>query len=176
MARNIEIKARIGRIEEMEARVAALADRGPVLLEQDDTFFPCPNGRLKLRVRSGSDGELIFYRRADHSGAKESFYLLAKTPKPDALREVLALAYGTAGHVRKQRTLYWCGRTRIHLDRVEGLGDFLELEVLLGEEEPPATGEAVARELMERLGIRAEELIDEAYIDLLTPRNSATDE
>ncbi|HOC25571.1 MAG TPA: adenylate cyclase, partial [bacterium] len=58
---------------------------------------------------------------------------------------------------------------RIHLDRVEGLGDFLELEVTLAEDEPPAAGEAVARELMEKLGIRAEELIEGAYIDLLAP-------
>ncbi len=169
MARNIEIKARIGGIAEMEARAAALADRGPIFIEQDDTFFVCPNGRLKLRARTVDDGELIFYRRADQSGPKESFYLLARTREPDALRKVLSLAYGTAGRVRKLRTLYWCGRTRIHLDRVEGLGDFLELEVTLAEDEPPAAGEAVARELMEKLGIRAEELIEGAYIDLLAP-------
>ncbi|HOZ23053.1 MAG TPA: adenylate cyclase, partial [bacterium] len=64
-------------------------------------------------------------------------------------------------------SLYWCGRTRIHLDRVEGLGSFIELEVLLAEGESAAAGEAVARELMHKLGIRDDQLVDGAYLDLL---------
>jgi len=58
------------------------------------------------------------------------------TAAPDALREALTLAYGVIGRVRKVRTLFMAGRTRIHLDRVEGLGEFLELEVVLAEHEP----------------------------------------
>ena len=167
MARNIEIKARIGSIEATAARAAALADKGPVEIDQDDTFFNCPDGRLKLRARPAGDGELIFYRRPDQPGPKESFYLLARTAEPDALREVLTLAWGTSGRVLKHRSLYWCGRTRIHLDRVEGLGSFIELEVLLAEGESAAAGEAVARELMHKLGIRDDQLVDGAYLDLL---------
>ena len=47
-SRNVEIKARIASVEAMAPRVAALADRGPVEIEQDDTFFVCERGRLKL--------------------------------------------------------------------------------------------------------------------------------
>ncbi|HNW60956.1 MAG TPA: class IV adenylate cyclase [bacterium] len=168
MARNIEIKARIASIEEMAPRAAALADKDPVELDQDDTFFNCPEGRLKLRSWPAGDGVLIFYRRPDRSGPKESFYVLAPTHEPDALREVLTLAYGQIGRVRKHRTLFWCGRTRIHLDYVEGLGTFLELEVKLEEGEAAETGAAVARELMERLGISEDQLVEGAYLDLLT--------
>jgi predicted adenylyl cyclase CyaB len=167
MARNIEIKARVGNLELIAARAAALADKGPIEIDQDDTFFACPNGRLKLRIRSAGDGELIFYRRPDQSGPKESFYLLAKTAAPDALREVLSLAYGQIGRVRKHRTLFWCGRTRIHLDRVEGLGSFMELEVVLDSSESAAAGEVVAHEMMSKLGISAEQLMEGAYLDLL---------
>jgi hypothetical protein len=68
VARNIEIKARIENADAVRSKVARLADRGPVELVQDDWFFSCPAGRLKLRVFSAEQGELIFYHRADHPG------------------------------------------------------------------------------------------------------------
>jgi predicted adenylyl cyclase CyaB len=168
MPRNVEIKARIESIESIFPRAAGLADEGPVEIVQDDTFFVCQNGRLKLRAFSQEEGELIFYRRIDQRGPKESFYVLSPTTAPDTLREVLLLAFGQAGRVRKIRTLFLAGRTRIHLDRVEGLGDFLELEVVLEDGEPAETGEAVAKDLMTKLGIRPDQLIEGAYVDLLT--------
>src|SRR5437667_11958629 len=130
MARNIEIKARIESVEAMSTKAAALADQGPVELLQDDTFFTRERGRLKLRALSANAGQLIFYQRPNHPGPKESFYIITPTSSPDAVREALSRAYGQAGRVRKHRTLYRIGRTRLHLDRVEGLGHFLELEVV----------------------------------------------
>ncbi len=170
MARNIEIKARIPGSVDLERTAAALADEGPIEITQDDTFFACPAGRLKLRAFSGTRGELIFYRRSDERGPKESYYVRSATAEPDTLREVLALAFGEAGRVRKRRTLYLVGRTRIHLDRVEGLGDFLELEVVLREGEPPEAGVREAEALMSRLGVEPTQLIDRAYVDLLLGR------
>ena len=167
MARNIEIKARIDSVEAIEPRAAALAAQGPIQIQQDDTFFACPRGRLKLRAFSPSEGQLIFYRRADQAGPKESFYVIAPTASPDALREALSLAYGEAGRVRKRRTLYIVGRTRVHLDRVEELGHFLELEVVLADDDAHEPGVAEARELMAALGIAPSQLIEGAYVDLL---------
>jgi adenylate cyclase class IV len=167
MSRNIEIKARISSIADLAPRVAALASSGPIPIAQDDTFFVCGNGRLKLRTFAPHSGELIFYRRADDSGPKESFYLRSVTSDPQVMREALRLAYGEAGRVRKQRTLYMIGRTRVHLDRVEGLGDFLELEVVLDQNEPPQAGTREAQSLIARLGIEASQLIQGAYVDLL---------
>lgn len=167
MARNIEIKARIASVEALEPKAAALADQGPIEIHQDDTFFVCPRGRLKLRAFSATEGQLIFYRRADQAGPKESFYVLAPTASPDTLREALSLAYGQAGRVRKLRTLYIVGRTRVHLDRVEDLGHFLELEVVLSDGEPHEPGIAEAHELMAALGISPSQLIEGAYVDLM---------
>jgi adenylate cyclase class IV len=62
------------------------------------------------------------------------------------------------------------GRTRIHLDRVEGLGDFVELEVVLSEGETTESGVMVAHELLARLGISPQQLIEGAYVDLLRPK------
>jgi predicted adenylyl cyclase CyaB len=125
---------------------------------------------LKLRAFSATSGQLIFYQRPDQAGPKESFFLISPTESPDTLREALTLAYGQAGRVRKQRTLYLAGRTRIHLDRVEGLGHFLELEVVMTEDEPAETGVAVAHDLLAKLGVAPSQLVDRAYVDLINDR------
>jgi predicted adenylyl cyclase CyaB len=167
MHRNIEIKARIGSVEALTPRAAAIADGGPIEIVQDDTFFVCAAGRLKLRTFSKEEGELIFYRRANQQGPKESFYLRSPTSAPETLRESLSLAYGQAGRVQKHRTLFLVGRTRVHLDRVVGLGHFLELEVVLDEHEPSEVGVREAHKLMAQLGVESSQLIEGAYVDLL---------
>jgi predicted adenylyl cyclase CyaB len=174
VARNIEIKAHIPSVAAVLERAAALADEGPTEIRQDDTFFECRSGRLKLRTFASGEGELIFYRRTDEHGPKESFYVRTPTATPDSLRETLALAYGVVGRVRKNRTLFIAGRTRIHLDVVENLGHFLELEVVLREDESTDVGVREARELMQRLGVAPSQLIDRAYVDLLAMSGSGT--
>jgi predicted adenylyl cyclase CyaB len=167
MARNIEIKARIESVESLLPVAAEIADEGPIEIDQDDTFFACPNGRLKLRAFSEHDGQLIFYQRPDSAGPKESFYVISPTASPDTLRQLLSLAYGEIGRVRKHRTLFLAGRTRIHLDKVDDLGDFLELEVVLAEGESNEAGVSVAHELLEKLRVSPHQLVEEAYVDLL---------
>jgi len=167
MPRNIEIKARIGGIAAVKTLVAAIADAGPVEIFQDDTFFRCEVGRLKLRAFSEDSGELIFYRRPDQSGPKESFYVRSPTNDSASLRETLSLAFGVTGRVIKQRTLYLVGRTRVHLDQVRNLGDFLELEVVLRDGEPAESGIREAHELMAQLRISSTQLLEAAYVDLL---------
>jgi predicted adenylyl cyclase CyaB len=166
-SRNIEIKARIENVASLTPSVAALATEGPVEIAQDDTFFNCVTGRLKLRAFSNDSGELIFYRRVNQAGPKESFYIRSPTHSPETLRESLSLAYGQIGRIRKYRTLFMVGRTRVHLDRVEGLGHFLELEVMLVDDESADAGIREAGELMDRLGIKSTQLIEGAYLDLL---------
>ncbi len=172
MARNIEIKARIHSVEALAPAVAALTSSGPTQVHQDDTFFRCTQGRIKLRTFSDTSGELIFYQRADQPGPKESNYSVVSTSKPNELCTVLTEAYGQVGRVAKSRTLFMVGRTRVHLDRVEGLGDFLELEIMLDSDECPEAGVQEAFELMNRLGVTQDQLIESAYVDLLTERCS----
>jgi predicted adenylyl cyclase CyaB len=172
MARNVEIKARIESVEALAERVAAIADEGPIEMFQDDTFFMCERGRIKLRALSETEGQLIFYQRPNEKGPKESSYIVSSTAAPDSLREALLLAYGQAGRVRKHRTLYVVGRTRVHLDRVEGLGQFVELEVVLCDGEDTTAGIEEAQRLMAVLGISSTQLLDGAYVDLLAQRRA----
>jgi adenylate cyclase class IV len=167
MARNVEIKARIASVEALLPLALVCADGAPELIAQDDTFFACATGRLKLRVFEGGRGELIAYARADASGPKTSDYAIAPIDDPDALRATLTRALGASGRVIKKRMLLMTGRTRLHLDRVEGLGDFLELEVVLREGESADDGVAVAHALLALLRIENSQLVAGAYVDLL---------
>lgn len=167
MPRNIEIKAKVLDIDSVTKIAASFADEGPFEIAQDDTFFPCSDGRLKLRQISPDRGELIFYQRANQAGPKESFYVRTATQDPQGLRDALNRAYGSAGRVIKHRTLFLAERTRIHVDRVEGLGTFVELEVVLTDEELSEEGALEASAIMERLGIAPYQLVETAYVDLL---------
>lgn len=170
MARNIEIKARIDSVEALLPRAAALAAGSPEIIDQDDTFFRVPMGRLKLRVFADGSGELIHYHRPDGEQARASDYVRVPAPDPDALRQALVRANGLLGRVRKRRWLLRVGATRIHLDRVEGLPDHMELEVVLHEGQGDDEGRAIAEALMGELGLADAPRVAGAYLDLLTAR------
>lgn len=172
MPRNIEIKARIVSVDALLPRALALADGPAQTIEQDDTFFVCAQGRLKLRDFGDGAGELIHYHRADRSGPKLSDYVRVPTDEPAALRDALQRAQGLLGRVRKTRLLLLAGQTRIHLDRVEGLGDFMELEVVLREDQSEAAGVAIAEALLRELGVAPAQRLAGAYLDLLLARTS----
>lgn len=167
MPTNIEIKARIADSRRARRLAEKIADEPARILRQTDTFFRVPEGRLKLREFPDEPAELIFYRRPDREGPKASDYAIWRTGDPQGLRALLALSLGEIGSVRKVRTLLMAGRTRIHLDEVEGLGSFLELEVVLDDGDDPAAGGSEARRLMATLEIQDGDLVDRAYIDLL---------
>ncbi len=167
MARNVEIKARVADLAALEEAVASIATEGPVDIAQVDTFFRVPTGRLKLRDFGDGTGELIQYDRPDSPEPRASDYARYPTAAPVALGEALAQGLGVRGVVRKHRRLYLVDRTRVHLDRVEGLGTFLELEVVLRDGESVDDGTRVAQGLMSDLAIECDDLIDRAYVDLL---------
>jgi predicted adenylyl cyclase CyaB len=167
MPTNIEWKARIRNATEQRRLVERLADGPAEILEQLDTFFSVPKGRLKLRQSNPGPAELIFYERSDQPAAKRSTYIRHFTDQPDELGELLAQALGVLGVVRKTRRLYLVGQTRIHWDEVEGLGEYLEVEVVLRPDQSDEVGVQIAAELRQRLRVHEDDLIGLAYVDLL---------
>lgn len=165
MPRNVEIKAVIRDRSALLKRARRLWG-APRRLRQRDLFFPCANGRLKLRVQEPGPSYLIAYVRPDRKGPKTSRYLTAVAPEPEALAASLRAALGAGKTVEKTRLLFMAGRTRVHLDSVRGLGDFLELEVVLRRGEAAAAGRAEARRLMAELGVRPSDLLEGAYADM----------
>lgn len=167
MPRNVEIKARARDFARQAELAAEQADEPAVEIRQEDIFFKVPTGRLKLRIFADGTGELIQYHRSDTQEPSQSSYIIAPTSEPGPLRAALDVALGTRAVVRKTRTLLMSGRTRIHLDQVDGLGEFIELEVVLADDEDLAQGVEIAWELMRRLDIRDDDLVEAAYVDLL---------
>lgn len=167
VARNIEIKARSIDPESQERMAARLATGPALLVEQEDTFFHVPRGRLKLRDFGDGTGELIEYDRPDSLGPKQSTYLRSPTNNPHSLKSVLAAALGVRAVVKKRRMVFLAEQSRIHLDEVEGLGRFIELEVVLRPEQDDEEGRLIAERLMSELGIEPSALIGGAYVDLM---------
>ena len=167
MPSNIEVKAYARNFVKIKARAAYLSDTPVEVIPQEDTFFNSPQGRLKLRVLPEAKGQLIYYTRPDQEGPKRSDYHISYTADPANLKRVLELAYGIRGVVRKTRYLYLVGQTRVHLDDVEGLGQFMELEVVMQEGQSDAEGQAIAEDLMARLGVERSDLVEGAYMDLI---------
>jgi predicted adenylyl cyclase CyaB len=167
MPSNIEIKARVSDFDRLLRRAEELSDTSLQVIRQEDTFFNTEKGRLKLRVLPPDRAQLIYYLRSDQEGPKRSDYHIFETPDPENLKRVLELAYGIRGVVKKTRYLYMVGQTRVHVDDVEGLGQFMELEVVMQAGQSDAQGQAIAEGLMTSLGIEREDLIEGAYMDMM---------
>ncbi|KAL4224913.1 hypothetical protein ACF0H5_015609 [Mactra antiquata] len=172
MPSNVEIKAKVDNVGHLKKLAGALCDSEPVVIHQEDTFFNVPNGRLKLRKLQDQKSQLIFYKRSDQSGPKFSDYNISYTNDPESLEKTLELALGIMGKVKKTRLLYLVGQTRVHVDNVDGLGNFMELEVVMKEGQSVKEGENIANDLMNKLDIQNGDLITCAYVDLLIKNKS----
>jgi adenylate cyclase class IV len=161
--RNLELKVAVRDLAAVRARALAAGAEDRGVLHQRDTFFASPRGRLKLREEDGR-AELIAYERPDEAGSRWSDYLLVPVPDPALLREALAGTLGVAGEVRKRRELLVLERTRIHLDDVDGLGCYVELETV-ADGEPGI--EAEHERIGAALGLDTAAAVPGAYVDLL---------
>jgi predicted adenylyl cyclase CyaB len=167
--KNLEIKAVASNLGRLRRLLASLgASRRPVLV-QTDTYFVTPAARMKLRVRRGArTAELIVYDRPNASRARSSEYQKLPVDDPPGLLRLMRRMFGVHVRVRKRRDLWLLGETRVHLDSVEGLGSFVEIEV------PYVGGASRARRTMARLLDALEivpgDVLDRSYADLLAER------
>nr|XP_029138333.1 uncharacterized protein LOC110003673 isoform X3 [Labrus bergylta] len=156
MPSNVEIKASVSDRAQFAKKAALLSQSEGTIIKQHDTFFNCSQGRLKLRD---------FMVRGNRASTCER-HLVATA--------VLADALGVKGEVKKERTLFLIGQTRVHLDTVEGLGNYMELEVVMRPEQTVEEGQQIAEDLMEKLGVSKESLVTGAYMDLLLKGHKET--
>jgi predicted adenylyl cyclase CyaB len=173
MPSNIEIKAILRDRAAAESIAAGLSNGKPLILQQIDVFFQSPDGRLKLRILKPDSGELIRYERANLPEVRLSHYAIARTPDPEILLDILTKTLGQAGIVKKTRHLYLVGQTRVHIDAVEELGDFLELEVVLRPGQSETEGRQIALELLAKFSIEKSDLLADAYVDLIEARRQS---
>lgn len=164
---NVEIKARCtdaGRVrtvlQERGARFAGLD-------HQIDTYFRVAQGRLKLR-EGNIENALIYYRRQNEDGPKTSDVLLHPTSAGSGLKELLSAALGVLVTVDKRREIFYLENVKVHIDSVEHLGEFVEIEAAGDEQADRSRLLAQCRELMQAFHIREQDLVANSYSDLLT--------
>lgn len=173
---NVEIKARCPDPAAARRAAASVATERVGLDRQVDTYFRTREGRLKLRESSLSGGQLVPYLRPDAGAARRSDYRVVPVDDPPGLKALLARILGVECVVEKEREIWLCENVRIHLDRVEGLGDFVELEAVFdGSPEDEAEQHRKVERLMAALGVSPEALVPVSYENLVRDARAATE-
>jgi predicted adenylyl cyclase CyaB len=164
---NIELKARCDDLGRLRERCESLGAEGQEPERQIDTYFSVRHGRLKLRESLEAGAELIHYVREDAAGAQESHYEVYPVEDPEALKAMLTAALGVSVVVAKRRETLVIGSVRIHLDKVQGLGGFVELHGTVDDpRELPMVADEV-KGVQQALGIEPQSLVKESYAVLV---------
>lgn len=167
MPLNIEFKAKCHDPDHVRAVLRGMRATLKGVDHQTDTYFDVPSGRMKLRD-GNVERNLIYYRRDDASSPKRSDVWLAPCSEPEPLLRLLTAALGVRCVVEKRREIYFHGQTKIHIDEVPGLGNFVEVEVIADAEENDEEGmRTKCNAWMELLGVAAEDLVSTSYSDML---------
>jgi predicted adenylyl cyclase CyaB len=164
---NIEIKARTKHIDAIRRFLTDhQADYKGVDI-QIDTYFNVPSGRLKLR-QGNIENSLIFYHRPNISGPKQSDFDLVFIDNGEELKSILTKAIGVKITVQKRREIYYLDHIKFHLDFLEHLGHFVEIEVMNKENEQSLDAlREVCKFYMDKLGILEDDLVNLSYSDML---------
>jgi predicted adenylyl cyclase CyaB len=165
--KNIELKIQVDDFKDVLAKLKKnrAAEKG--VLKQIDIYYNCEGKRLKLREENGKLFQLVLYIRPDKKEAKVSDFDTIDFGKQQAqaLKAVLKKAYGEKVVVKKERKLWMYKNTRIHLDKVEKLGTFLELETFVKKNLAPARKEY--DEVVKLLDLDRYEKLKKSYSDML---------
>jgi predicted adenylyl cyclase CyaB len=167
---NLEAKFKLDDLERARRQAEAIGYRYTATLEQRDTFFRVREGKLKLREEQ-SGARLIFYGREDSGELKVSNYEMVAVAEPEKFRAMMTQALGTIATVRKTRILMMREHIRCHLDRVEGLGEFGEIEAVLSEEATLERSRPAVDQLLSALGIEPDNLIAISYFEMMQPES-----
>jgi adenylate cyclase class IV len=166
--RNLELKA-IDPDPERSLKICEDLGAEPKgVLRQRDVYFNVPQGRLKLRQQNDAIDQLIAYQRSDRPGHRESSYRIVEVETGSELEAALASVLGVMAVVSKARRLFLWEGVRIHLDKVDSLGDFIEFEaVAAGESSDLGRFEVLLADLRRSFGIEDAHLVGESYSDLV---------
>ncbi len=167
---NYEFKARLKSEREVRAAFRNLRARFLGTDHQIDTYFRVSRGRLKVR-EGRIENALIFYLRSDALRARPARIDMMPLPRRNSIRSILSAALGVLAVVDKRREIYFAGNVKVHLDRVRGLGKFVEVEAI------SRTGgleriRAQARKFQALLGIADSDIVPESYSDLVLGKSA----
>lgn len=164
---NIEIKVRVSSLKDIRDLAVSLGAEPQWTHDQTDTYFNVSHGRLKLRETSVDDsGNLISYSRPNETESRISQYRLMPVSDVATLKQILRETLGILVTIEKRRELLIYGSTRIHLDEVDRLGAFVELETVIGDQSP----DEAWREhqfVREKIDLYSHEPVSVSYSDLM---------
>ena len=166
MAQNIEVKFYTESLEETERLADKIGASYQAELTQTDTYYKTPTGRLKLRQFPGNLSQLIYYERPDFAGSRLSEYEVLEIANTEKFLRIASKIFQTEVTVKKIRKLYIFGSTRIHLDQVEGLGNFIELETVLEPDIPLEASREEHEYLLDSLGLTEKTTAPQSYREL----------
>lgn len=162
---NIELKAELRDIDLARTICKAIRATHIATLEQTDTYYRIPDGRLKKRETVGEPTEVIAYRRENRAAIRPSDFTIMS--EGEAMLRYGSLPMHVWVVVRKTRELWMSGATRIHLDTVEGLGTFIEFEALVSRSNVASTALELVSQLREHFRPAMGGVIDCSYSDML---------
>jgi adenylate cyclase, class 2 len=168
--RNVELKARDPDPARSLAICRSLGAADHDEIWQRDTYFAVAHGRLKLREQRPGPAQLIHYERDDRADARESRYRITEVADAESLRMSLETALGIKAVVEKRRRLFVWQDVRIHLDRVTGLGAFIEFEAVAATAGDLGTEHERVGSLRRAFNVTPRDLVDRSYADLLGRR------
>jgi len=171
MPRNLEIKIKVTSLKELKNKLKQKRIGLKKILIQKDVYYSVDTGLLKLRIENG-EKSLIYYKRDEKSAKRWSDYHVIKFAEGD-IEKFFKNILSTEITVSKVRELYLYKNTRIHLDKVKGLGSFIELETLVIDDLRNA--ENRFNEMVEILDLDTKSQIRASYRDLLLDKKHDTD-
>jgi adenylate cyclase, class 2 len=134
--------------------------------DQTDTYFKVNTGRLKLR-QGNIENNLIYYRRNDQAGPKQSDFRLTPVHNSEGLLQVLSEALDVLTVVKKKREIYFIDNVKFHIDELNGLGWFVEIEAgNIHSDVPVKKLNEQCNYYMNLLGIKEEDLVSDSYSDI----------
>ncbi len=165
--KNVEIKAKCFDTEKIRQYLRQHNAKFIGVDKQIDTYFDVPNGRLKLR-EGNIENHLIFYNRQDSAGPKRSDVILYKSTDAQTLKNILSQSIGIKVQVRKAREIYFIDNVKFHIDKVDGLGEFIEIEA---QDKDGTISESVLNQqcqfYLQEFGIPSQNLVEHSYSDML---------
>lgn len=165
----VELKAKADNLTSIRNKLNEWSAKRIGLFHQIDTYYKVPKGRLKLREMEGKEeGELIYYEREDVAKPKRSFDFILKIPQPHVFRQILEQIMETKAVVDKIREIYCYENVQVHLDKVKGLGSFIEFECMTSQNPEQQKKDCLKLEkLGEQLKISSKRLENLSYSDLI---------
>jgi predicted adenylyl cyclase CyaB len=166
--KNFEIKCRISNLSAIKEKLSSDRNYKYSVEKQRDIYYNVKSGRLKLRIINEKNSDLIYYNRKEKNSERVSNFVISSTLNFRELNFIMTEQFKVMVIVNKKREIFVKDNIRIHLDTVNKLGKFLEIEIMFKDLNK---AKKLMEELKEMLNLNSKDFIKSSYSDLLINKN-----